>query len=570
MPDARHTVKETAISIIIAFAMAFVFRGFVIEAFLIPTGSMAPTLMGAHMRFRGGGTGYEWDVGPWHYADRGRTQPLAIQAPRAFIERGYTKDGSDVPIDAIDVTDPMSGWSIDSRTDGWNVPRRAGDRIFVFKYLYGLFGPSRFDVIVFKYPGGPQENYIKRLTGLPGEQIALVDGDVFVRPASAPAPEGVNSWQLDGWSIARKPVRSQLAMWQRVSDSRFTPIGTTRVFRSPWHGSTGGWAIDDRRSYRYDGADATALEWDADRQRMSRPPRPRGTDRSAETWGVDDFYPYNEGPNAPPGIEHGYPLFPVSDVAMSFGFEPDGPDASVAAVLKTRGHEFRAAIAGREVVLEMRPDGGEWRELERVTLKHDALPAGRVTNVAFWHVDQSLHVRLDDRQVVYAEYDWGPDERIAAALGEPYDEVMRLDESSAHTFLQDGGNYCRPELRWEFGGGPFTLHRVALDRDVHYQAVPYSWYEHRGEPARATHPVLNTLVLKHDEYFACGDNSPASSDGRLWGSPDPWVAELIDPATSVVNRRLLIGKAFFVYFPAAQRFLDRPMVPDFGRLRWIW
>ena len=38
-------IKETITSIIIAFAMAFVFRGFVIEAFVIPTGSMAPTLL---------------------------------------------------------------------------------------------------------------------------------------------------------------------------------------------------------------------------------------------------------------------------------------------------------------------------------------------------------------------------------------------------------------------------------------------------------------------------------------------------------------------------------------------
>jgi len=401
MPDLRHTVKETVISIIIAFAMAFVFRGFVIEAFLIPTGSMAPTLLGAHMRFRGDDTGYEWQVGPWYYADRGRTQPLAVQADRSLLERGITTDGSGVSIEPVDVTDPMSGWGIDAATEGWNVPRRAGDRIFVFKYLFGLFGPSRFDVVVFKYPGHPQENFIKRLIGLPGEQVALVDGDVFVRPATGPVPEGVNSWELDGWSIARKPLRAQRAMWQPVFDSRFTPVGATRVFRCPWRGTTDGWAIDDRRSYRYDGAGATTLEWDTDRQRMTRPPRPRGTERSAETWAIDDFYPYNEGPNSK--AERPYPLFPVSDVSMSFGFEPDTPTETVAAVLEARGHEFRAEISGHEVVLKMRSDAGEWRELDRVELKHDALPAGRVTDIEFWHVDQSLRLRLDGKQVAYAE-----------------------------------------------------------------------------------------------------------------------------------------------------------------------
>ena len=40
--------RETLESIIVAFVLAFLFRAFVAEAFVIPTGSMAPTLMGAH------------------------------------------------------------------------------------------------------------------------------------------------------------------------------------------------------------------------------------------------------------------------------------------------------------------------------------------------------------------------------------------------------------------------------------------------------------------------------------------------------------------------------------------
>src|SRR5256714_15557232 len=55
-------IKETIESILIAFILAFIFRAFVVEAFVIPTGSMAPTLMGAHMRFRCEDCGYEWTV----------------------------------------------------------------------------------------------------------------------------------------------------------------------------------------------------------------------------------------------------------------------------------------------------------------------------------------------------------------------------------------------------------------------------------------------------------------------------------------------------------------------------
>ena len=40
--------RETFESIVVAFVLAFLFRAFEAEAFVIPTGSMAPTLLGRH------------------------------------------------------------------------------------------------------------------------------------------------------------------------------------------------------------------------------------------------------------------------------------------------------------------------------------------------------------------------------------------------------------------------------------------------------------------------------------------------------------------------------------------
>src|SRR4051812_23116565 len=60
--NSEANIKETIESIIVAFILAFIFRAFVVEAFVIPTGSMAPTLLGAHMRFRCPDCGYNFDV----------------------------------------------------------------------------------------------------------------------------------------------------------------------------------------------------------------------------------------------------------------------------------------------------------------------------------------------------------------------------------------------------------------------------------------------------------------------------------------------------------------------------
>jgi len=73
-----------------------------------------------------------------------------------------------------------------------------GDYLFVSKYSYGYsrysfpFGilpikdrliydvPQRGDIIVFRKPGDEQVDYIKRLIGLPGDTVQLVEGRLYV------------------------------------------------------------------------------------------------------------------------------------------------------------------------------------------------------------------------------------------------------------------------------------------------------------------------------------------------------------------------------------------------------
>jgi signal peptidase I len=57
----------------------------------------------------------------------------------------------------------------------------AGDMVIVNRLAYHLGSPKRGDVIVFKYPPNPNEiPYIKRVIGLPGDQVHIADGKVYI------------------------------------------------------------------------------------------------------------------------------------------------------------------------------------------------------------------------------------------------------------------------------------------------------------------------------------------------------------------------------------------------------
>ncbi len=534
-PQHQVTAKDTVVSLAIAFILAFVFRGFVIEPFIIPTGSMAPTLLGAHILARSPETGSTWAIGPWTYSDSARNIPARIQTE-------------------VVVPDPISGESL--LFDKPSI--RAGDRIFVLKYLYAIFEPSRFDVVVFKNPEEPQVNFIKRLIGLPFEQIALVDGDIFKRDTrTIPADqlEGPSAWSGPGWKIERKPERIQRVLWQPVFDSARTPLHAEREgrrwFRSPWIGTApepsadtgpaGEWAIEDRADYRFNSPARADLIWNE----AARP--------------VTDYYPYDQTHTNYPA-----PRFPVGDVRLRAGVQPDQSNLSCWITVIASAHAFQAEISPDHTALRMAPvdDTGAvtqaWTTLAATSTPF-TLPKGSVTNLELWHTDQSLQLWADGVRILYAEYDWSPAERFEHATGR---EATEFFSSRQREPAADPALYRRPRLSWQFQGSPFTLHNVALDRDIHYQPSP----SHSLLPARATDP-RRMPTLKHDQYFVCGDNSPQSEDGRLWGDPDPWIA-LFDPDGGVVNRRLLIGKAFFVYWPATHA--GKLPIFDAGRVRFIW
>jgi len=90
--------------------------------------------------------------------------------------------------------------------------------LIIDEISYRLHLPARGQVIVFRYPLDPQEYFIKRIIGLPGEQIQFKDGKVIIYNASHP----------DGLSLDEKYLPTDLTTYDQ-NDGKIT-IGPDQYF----------------------------------------------------------------------------------------------------------------------------------------------------------------------------------------------------------------------------------------------------------------------------------------------------------------------------------------------------
>jgi signal peptidase I len=56
----------------------------------------------------------------------------------------------------------------------------SGEYVVVNRLSYRLGNPQHGDIIVFHFPRNPSEEYIKRVIGLPGDVIEVMNGSVYV------------------------------------------------------------------------------------------------------------------------------------------------------------------------------------------------------------------------------------------------------------------------------------------------------------------------------------------------------------------------------------------------------
>jgi signal peptidase I len=665
----RDSNRDTLESVVIAFVLAFLFRTFAAEAFVIPTGSMAPTLMGRHKAYTCAQCGTSYQVNErempegWARAEEGQGGICPnCQFPNVARREGEPA-AHPAPAAVWGAAGPYLGEAVGKH------PPLKGDRILVAKVPYLCSEPRRWDVAVFKYPLGAKTAFIKRLVGLPNETLVLQGGDVLTMapgtlaefrrklarlPGHGPLAADLETQPLElvevetlrregKLQIQRKPPDKVVAMLQPVYDNdHLVPLAHRRGLPYRWQvqqpeGPNRWQPEDEQRSFHVRAANDTWLTyqhylptpglWKTLLARRLTPEerrhlRPRLiTDQYAYNcslrWRSVGSLQENAGGWLWSTVNRDWcGLHWVGDLAVECDLLVESDRGTLTLELVEGGVIFscKLDVASGHAALAcsalpaFRPAG-----------KTPLQGPGRY-RLRFANVDDQLHLWVNDDLVEFNEatsYSYlanhVPTERdlipvrIGASGGlDARASSLRIlrdiyyvptfepnsfqaasfrkwpsgEAISAYTEAPANANADGSTDAAAFHRQWFTAHDAPLEtlaeraqasaQSLHdalphwsreLDEVSYTVATAMSDPEYFDHAASLRIVHFHvpnDCYFMLGDNSPRSSDSRLWAA-----GRLHEPQP-FVPRDLLIGKAMYVFWPHA-------WVPDWGmRLQLGW
>jgi signal peptidase I len=554
----KEGYRDTVEAIVVALILALVVRGFEAQAFVIPTGSMAPTLMGRHKEIDCPQCGFRYAVNA--------SEEVDVRSPGRNVYAGLCVN-----------------CRYQARLD--EEPSFKGDRILVMMFPYdlpflpGSSPPERWDVVVFRYPEEPEVSYIKRLIGLPGETLRILHGDVYIKQPGS-----------DAFILARKPLRHQTAMQIGVYDDRHRPRAFTdrsewrrwRSWSGDWHAldpsqsryQTEGEPKDQWSELRYHHLVPDPEQWDAILNDRELPRPPRATL-------ITDFYSYNtnmpeESSNLlgePYGDQEGAWMQPhwVGDLSLEADLEVSqiARGGSVRFELIKAGIPHRCTIdltSGMAIISR----GDDLLSQCETPIKG----TGRY-HVAFANVDDRMSLAVNGRAVRAQGFDYEVGEAIPIPTAA---DLAPAAIAARNAVVVANDLVLKRDIYYTQYPGRIDYRDVWEDR---YPRTPADLFDFLSDPARFSrlvHVGFHDFEIGPDRFFMLGDNSPRSKDSRGWDTEDSrWNST--DRKAWEVPRQLLTGKAFYVYWPHGVpfgpqflrftrdiRFIFRPY---WERMKWI-
>lgn len=566
----QEGMRETVEAVAIAFILAFVFKTFEAEAFVIPTGSMAPTLYGRHKDVHCTGCGREYTVGASQevYQDSGVINPAGRVVKSICPNCRFDNEVLTAPV--------------------YN-----GDRIVVNKLVSEF---KRFDVVVFKNPEEPYVNYIKRLIGLPSETIQFRQGDVYAKADGM--AEGLiqrkqdPATQKDIQLLVYDDLHPPHVLLENGAEERWVPSSYAPAEKAMgcWPLKEGGWQPDPTvRKYtlsnrgnelqwlRYRHLVPAKDHWDAvaNDQAMKMP--------ALEPMLITDFCGFNSvafrSMQMNQNVLDDGDLYWVNDLTLNATIDIQNSSLEAMLVL-----ELVEGIRAVQAVFQ--PASG----------KVDIIVRNRNGNGSF--SDGTVVATADSGESGDGTYEFSfanVDDRVLLWIN-----GSLVDFDAEVTFVTEGFNMPGDQDLAPVGiaalGTDATASNLEIRRDIYYRADVLDYVPEMGRSSNPAYQVSRICeVDEHDfrrlasnlrtpeaygqeyvrlvtrqrerfgdrldlrldagEYLMCGDNSPASKDSRLF---DFWSRPIrgIDSHRYAVREKDLIGKALFIFWPHGIPFLN--------------
>jgi signal peptidase I len=608
-PSQFVIFRETIESLVVAFVLAFLFRTFEAEAFVIPTGSMSPSLQGRHKdvdcpqcgaRFRTSASAEDMeDAGPrTQFENFHQAEVVGGMCPMCRYPMPYS---SDLPREAAEEVADFA--NVDEIETEGNYP---GDRILVNKYGYDYGEPARWDVIVFKFPGDGDMNYIKRLVGMPGEVLRVYQGDVFTRPLedeSAP------------FRIERKPPDKVAAMLQPVHDSDYE---SATLFKGGWPlrwaaTTPNGWKVDAKpgdltvaQSYTIDSAANSPVDaplawlryrhqlpqgsetWTAaiaaaksgslaelaEQQGVSLAEAEESVQASIHPELITDFNSYNarihrldlmRGFRWSQTLERYQGMNWVGDLAVEANVDVEEARGELVLDLVEAGYHFQATIdlaTGKATLGVI--DGRTGKSLEFKDEAQSPLEGTGAYHVRFANIDDQLLLWVNGELVPFAHSEYDPDVLFAAGGGREKMIPWAADEGGDQGDLAPAGVGAR--------GAKLAISRLAVLRDVYYIATDDTLarrsqdamsadYESYRLTAEAGGQTIRGLTSPR-ELFAEREAWPRFLTRRKLEFPvkDEQLFVMGDNSPESADCRLWIGNGNPMVSRPGGRYLDRRLV----------
>ena len=464
------------------FVIGFLFlRTFALEPFGVPTGSMAPALIGNHREAACPRCDHPVVVGDasQHQGER----------PAVWFADGYCPNCGKRGID-IGST--------------WEVP---GDRLMVDKNVFNLRSPRRWEVAVFRCPVDISKPYVKRIVGLPGESIRILEGEIFANGELArKSLEQVRETRLPIFDMAFAPPGGWGIRWlvEPVADNpRLPPPSATPPAIADANIARDAALILDATNPDKPAIGLTYRHWNID-------------DKREES--VNDTLAYNGAPRRNKGI-------PVHEFTVECDLEIVAGSGSFACRLgdglDTVKVEFPIGEVAKPAGVQLSRDGGDPpRQVAGLKIE-----VGRTYHLEFAFVDRRASVALDGKEILPA-----------------------LDLPADADRLSRRGQVSRP-IQLGVRGVQVVVHRLKLYRDIYYRS-------------EGTNAIQAPYLLPATEYFFLGDNSSNSNDSREWSIPGV-------PERDFIGKPFLIHQPLKIGRTTVNGTARPYQTVDWSRLRWM-